>query len=342
MILSLFSGAGGLDLGFEKAGFEIDLAFDIRRSAIDTYNYNRQQPRGFVRDIRHLNLADIDALFGAEYKPIGVIGGPPCQSFSVSNVTQKVDDARHDLPFCYASLLKQLNKRNPIHFFLFENVLGLKGKKHLNRYNKFKDSFKRAGFNIHELVLDALDFEVPQNRKRLFILGLNKKLYRDSQINIPISPKKTVTVRDVLDLIPEPVSFEAAKNLVNIPFHPNHWCMTPKSKKFSTPGSLIPGKALGRSFRVLTWDKPSPTVAYGNREVHIHPNCKRRLSVYEAMLLQGFPKTYEFRGTMSSQFQQVSEAVPPGLAYAIAKQLRVIYKTKKESLENIETLVNYG
>ncbi|NAW64637.1 DNA cytosine methyltransferase, partial [Photobacterium halotolerans] len=132
------------------------------------------------------------------------------------------------------------------------------------------------------------------------------------------------TVNSAIEHLPEPITFDQFKKGKKITFHPNHWCMTPKSAKFTTPGALIPGKALGRSFRVLRWDKPSPTVAYGHREVHIHPNCHRRLSVHEASLLQGFPEDFEFRGTMSSQFTQVSEAVPPALAQAVAKNIKKI------------------
>src|SRR5262249_46639336 len=89
-----------------------------------------------------------------------------------------------------------------------------------------------------------------------------------------------------------------------------------------TPGALKPGTALGRSFRMLEWDKPSPTIAYGHREVHVHPNGRRRLSVYEALLLQGFPSEYELVGSLSAQISQVSEAVPPPLARAIAGSIQ--------------------
>jgi DNA (cytosine-5)-methyltransferase 1 len=98
--------------------------------------------------------------------------------------------------------------------------------------------------------------------------------------------------------------------------------MVPKSKNFTTPGALVQGTARGRSFRTLDWKQPSPTIAYGNREVHVHPSGRRRLSVYEALLLQGFPREYELRGSLSAQITQVSEAVPPPLAEAIAASIK--------------------
>lgn len=101
----------------------------------------------------------------------------------------------------------------------------------------------------------------------------------------------------------------------------SHWCMTPKSKKFFD-GSLLPGRSTGRSFKTLSWDKPSHTVSYGHREVHVHPDCNRRISVHEALLLQGFPSDYDLLSSMSDQFSQVGEAVPPPLARGIALGIR--------------------
>ncbi|SIT07213.1 DNA cytosine methyltransferase [Neptunomonas antarctica] len=325
MILSLFCGAGGLDLGFEQAGFEIKLAFDIRKPAVETYNHNRivHSKNAFVKDISTLTIDEIDLFYGGEFNPIGIIGGPPCQSFSISNTTYSEDDKRHSLPLKYAALLKKLNNRNPIHFFVFENVPGLKSKRHIEKYNEFKRSFENAGFTISEILVNSINYDVPQNRERLFIIGLNKEIYQNKKIEAPIKTSKKVgTVKTTIAGFPEPIYYSKWNKGEVIPYHPNHWCMTPKSKKFTTTGALVPGSAIGRSFRTLHWDKPSPTVAYGNREVHIHPSCKRRLSVYEAMLLQGFPHSFEFKGTMSAQFSQVSEAVPPPLGRAIALKIK--------------------
>ena len=106
-----------------------------------------------------------------------------------------------------------------------------------------------------------------------------------------------------------------------IPVHPNHWCMTPKSRRFFD-GSLLEGYSSHRSFKTLAWDEPSITVSYGHREVHVHPSGKRRLSVFEAMRLQGFPDDYVLDGTLSAQIDQVSEAVPPPLAEVVAMSIK--------------------
>ena len=323
-LLSLFCGAGGLDIGFDRQGFETKLAFDIRPDSIQSYNFNRDAQAGHVRDVRDLTLADLDELNGEMFKPVGVIGGPPCQGFSISNVNKKKLDKRNTLSYVYADLLKKLNKRNPVHFFVFENVKGLLGERHKNSYKKIKSLFKKAGFDVYLSILDAANFGIPQNRERLLIIGLNSEIYADLDWHFPIGldnySKTPKTVRQTIEGLPEPAYFSNVKRQEDIGFHPNHWCMTPKSSKF-TKGLLTEGTSFGRSFRTLYWDKPSPTVAYGNREVHVHPTGKRRLSIYEAMLLQGFPEDYRLIGNLSQQITQVSEAVPPPLAEVLAKSI---------------------
>ncbi len=324
-LLSLFCGAGGLDIGFEKQGFEVGLAFDIRQDSVNSYNQNRKNKCGHVQDINKLTVEKLDELYGAEFNPIGLIGGPPCQGFSISNVNKQKSDKRNRLSFTYVNLLSQLNNRNPVHFFVFENVTGLLGDRHKNTFKTIKKSFEGAGFNIFVSTLNAMDFGTPQNRERLIIVGLNKAIYSKTEWQPPqtvngysVSP---VTVRNAIGDLPDPIYFSDVKSKDDIKHHPNHWCMTPKSPKFHTKETLSEGESYGRSFRTLTWDKPSPTVAYGNREVHVHPSGKRRLSVYEAMLLQGFPKKYELAGNLSQQITQVSEAVPPPLSEVIARSI---------------------
>lgn len=327
VLLSLFCGAGGLDLGFEQAGFDIAMAFDIRKDSIQSYNHNRLAKGanvGCCMDIRELTLEKLDELHGGEFRPTGIIGGPPCQSFSRANKSQRENDPRHDLPFVYANLIASLNRRNPVQFFAFENVTGLSEDPHRERFAQLKAELDAAGFTVGEATLTAKDYGVPQNRVRLILVGLNKELFRGRVWAPPPAlkaPPGHNTVRHAFRDLPEPAFFSRRLTRESIQHHPNHWCMVPKSRKFKTPGALKEGESSNRSFKTLAWDKPSPTVAYGNREVHIHPGCHRRLSVFEAMCLQGFPKDYELLGSMSSQIVQVSEAVPPPMAKAIAEAI---------------------
>jgi DNA (cytosine-5)-methyltransferase 1 len=250
-----------------------------------------------------------------------VIGGPPCQAFSRSNGYKKDDDPRAELPRHYAAILKELNTDYQIDFFVFENVVGLKHKRHREVFEQFKRLVANAGFRIFEGELDALHFGVPQVRRRVFIVGLNEHKYPNLTFSFPMGePAQRTSVRSIIGALPPPYVFLRGTTPETIPHHPNHWCMRPRSPRF-TNGTLKEGQVTGRPFRVLSWDEPSWTVAYGHREVHIHPTGKRRLSVYEAMLLQGFPRDYVLCGNLSDQIRLVSDAVPPPLARALAESI---------------------
>jgi DNA (cytosine-5)-methyltransferase 1 len=320
-LVSLFCGAGGLDEGFRQAGFRTLVAVDTDAEAVNTFALNHQSARTAVRDVTDLTLSELDELVGFRLEPVGVLGGPPCQSFSVSNVHQSDNDERHALPESYAALLARLNKRSPISFFVFENVPGLLGKKHVHRYERFKKLFEKAGFKLYENLLDAKNFGVPQERPRILIVGINHDKHPEATWKPPEAEGGLVTVRDTIAGLPEPVVNARGLDPATFPVHPNHWCLVPKSRKFGN-GGLREGEMYGRSFRALTWDKPSWTVAYGHREVHVHPEGKRRLSIYEAMQLQTFPKTYRLTGNMTAQVRLVSDAVPPRLAWHVARAIR--------------------
>lgn len=324
-VVSLFCGPGGFDVGFEKAGFTPVLAIDAAPAACKTFKRNHPDctvlksdlanaPRGYVVQRLH-ELPD-------DPHPVGVIGGPPCQAFSLSNGHKRDDDPRAELPRHYAAILKELNAEYSIDFFVFENVLGLKHQRHQHVFEEFKKLFAGAGFRIFEGELDAVEFGVAQVRKRVFIVGLNKEKYSDLAFSFPVgSPKSRVTVREKIGWLAPPMYFQRGTSPDAIPYHPNHWCMRPRSPRF-TNGTLKQGEIRGRPFRVLRWNEPSWTVAYGHREVHVHPSGKRRLSVYEAMLLQGFPTDYVLQGTLSDQIRMVSDAVAPPVAEALAKAIR--------------------
>lgn len=323
-VISLFSGSGGLDLGFSTAGFTPILAIDVNAAACLTYERNHAGTRVLKRDLSDLPkryvLERLSELADG-VKPIGVVGGPPCQAFSQGNGHKRDDDPRALLSKNYAAILRELNAAFNLDFFVFENVLGLKQKRHDEQFKLFKRLFAAAGFRIFEAELNAYDFGVAQVRKRLFIVGLSRSKFPDIEFHFPSrNGHKRNNVRDIIEKLPEPMFFDRRVSVAEIPFHPNHWCMVPRSDRFFD-GSLKEGDLKGRPFRVLKWDAPSWTVAYGHREVHVHPTAKRRLSVYEAMLLQGFPQKYELCGTLSDQIRLVSDAVPPPLAEAIARSI---------------------
>ena len=319
MLLSLFSGCGGLDLGFEAVGFEIGLAYDIRSSSIESWNHNRQaHSRGHVADLLETGLAEMDAHHGGIFDPIGVIGGPPCQSFSRANSSRSPDDPRSKLVGRFFSIALDLHRRRPLDFIMMENVPELDSKENQTVLERELKKLRKHGFRTRKFRADAALHSVPQKRNRLFALALSKDAME--RWLEPVGESATKTVEDAIGGLPEPVQFRRGIKQDDIGFHRNHWCMAPKSRKFFDR-SLAEGHTSTRSFKTLAWKEPSITVSYGHREVHVHPDGKRRLSVLEAMRLQGFPDDYVLRGSLSAQIDQVSEAVPPPLAEAVAASI---------------------
>lgn len=339
-VLSLFSGAGGLDLGFRAGGFQPILAIDNSPAAVATYKKNHVDVQVEQLDLACTNPAEIlrlwKNLMGTEM-PVGIIGGPPCQAFSVSNVHQRREDPRRTLISIYAEIISEFAAAPGIDFFVFENVPGLISKKHNKSYIEFRLNCEAAGFKISHAVVDCGSYGIPQRRKRLIVVGVNEQSYSGVELELPSGSKQPPPIRGLLKDLPEPAFCERGRQGSHVPFHPNHITMVPRSHKFKD-GSLRQGDRRGRSFRVLSWDAPSYTVAYGHREIHIHPGCHRRLSIYEAMLLQGLPTSYQLEGTFSQQVQLVSDVVPPplgeGIANAISKALGYLVKETRIAKPN--------
>ncbi len=331
-VISLFCGCGGMDLGFSRAGFVTLLALDKNKVAIQSYNVNDARHAARECDLAKLTgrqLAQLLREASPAELPRGVIGGPPCQAFSNGNTNKKRHDPRARLGQAFGHLLDTLNREIGLDFFVFENVVGLTTRPHRHRFASIQRTLRLAGFNVFVEKLDAGDFGVPQRRHRLLIVGINSARFPWVQFKHPEPTAPAPTVREAIGGLPEPVLYRRGINRDNIPVHVNHWTMYPKSRKFLTG---IQGT--GRSFKRLAWGKPSYTVAYGNREIHIHPAGNRRLSVFEAMLLQGFPYSYELSGSLSDQITQVSDALPPPLAEAVAAAIRKSLYTPIESFQS--------
>lgn len=323
MLLSLFSGCGALDLGFERARFDIGLAYDNRSESIASWNCNRPgTDRGHVADLRTIRLVDMDRDYGGRFVPSGVIGGPPCQSFSQANRTALADDPRSKLVSHFFSIALRFHRqRRPLDFILLENVPGLAKAENGRLLAREIERLEKHGFNASDFLVDAVCHSVPQCRNRLFVLAFPKGTHAMKRWRSPVGTGERKTVSDAIRGLPSPAYFTRGLGQNAIPVHPNHWCMNPKSRRFFD-GSLVEGYSSARSFKTLAWNKPSITASYGHREVHVHPEGKRRLSVFEAMRIQGFPDDYVLDGSLSAQINQVSEAVPPPLAEAVALSIR--------------------
>lgn len=321
LILSLFSGCGGLDLGFEQAGCQVGLAYDSNATAIESWNHNHpQNPVARCKDIATISLKDMDRDFGKKFAPKGVVGGPPCQSFSRANTGRTDTDPRKLFVGVFVDLCLKLHRRHALNFIVMENVPELFTAEEGKLLKKQITRLKKEGFNVFVETLDASKFGVPQKRKRLFLVAIRDTFCEADKWSFPTGSPERLTVKQAIGSLPDPIQFDQISVVSNEGLHPNHWCMTPKSRRFFD-GSLKEGDSSKRSFKTLGWNRPSITVSYGNREVHVHPTGRRRLSVYEGMLLQGFPSDYVLKGTLSSQFTQVSQAVPPPLAKSVAESI---------------------
>lgn len=319
-LLSLFCGAGGLDLGFKLEGFDIKLAIDHSEAAIATHSHNFPESVAIKADLIELGvngLIDLCAKYLSKNHSLGIIGGPPCQGFSRGNQNSNSDDPRNKLALLYIDFIAEIKKFYVVEFIVFENVLGLKDKKHKETYNYILERLGGLDLNVTANILNAKDYGVAQDRKRVIIIAMHKSFTKE--VCLKVIPGSSKTVKDVIYGLPQPTFFKRNLNRKDINHHPNHWTMVPKSIRFNNP-QLFDGKT--RSFRVVSWDKPSPTIAYGNREIYVHPDKTRRLTIYESMLLQGFPLNFEIKGTFSQQVTQVSNAVPPPMAQNIAKEIK--------------------
>lgn len=214
------------------------------------------------------------------------------------------------------NIVRELQKHFTVEFVVFENVLGMRDKKHAAAYQNLLTELRALGFDITEKELCATDFGVPQTRRRIVLSATRAQL--ELKAIRPRRRKGPSCVRDAIANLPHPKFFAPGLSEEDIPHHPNHWTMNSISPRFK---AKTPPHG-GRCFKQLSWHKPSPTIAFGHREIYVHPNGKRRLSIFEAMLLQGFPDTFVLEGNLSEQVEQISNAVPPPLAKSVASAIR--------------------
>ncbi|MGD0737572.1 MAG: DNA cytosine methyltransferase [Terracidiphilus sp.] len=323
-IVSLFCGAGGLDVGFHESGFRIELALDHSTAAIKTHKRNFPDTKSVCTDLKEIGAKGVLDLL-TETLPlgsrIGIIGGPPCQGFSRANSNSRSDDPRNALIPLYLQIVRTLSYNYQLEFVVFENVIGIKDRKHNAVYDALISGLASLGLSVTDQVCCALDFGVAQMRKRVIVIGMrDDKNYSEVHLK---GRKGKRSVREAIGHLSSPAFFRRDIAPQDIPAHPNHWTMTPRSVRFSTPASQWKQT---RSFKRTFWSKPSPTIAFGHREIHVHPSCKRRLSIYEAMLLQGFSHGFVLEGNLTEQVEQVSNAVPPPLAKSIASSIKTAMK----------------
>ncbi|MFW5886796.1 MAG: DNA cytosine methyltransferase [Bacteroidota bacterium] len=343
-IISFFSGGGFLDMGFEKAGFEIVFSNEIDKDFAQFYFEGMSSWAGSERKISavcDIEKVDTDHVKKIVNKPFGVIGGPPCQDFSIRGGKNGFEGLRGTLTYHYYERIMDLQPD----FFLMENVPGLVLLK------KTKDKFKRIleFFKDEYLIsmnqLNALHYGLPQNRKRLFVFGIKrkhvKKIINEDDSWFPW-PVENYPEAEVSYSWGEPKSKNLDLNMKNLPYPPKVLCVENLLINNSKDEDTIPngneyfnlkktekikkieeGDTYRPSFKKLHRKKYSPTVCYGNNEVHLHPVLNRRLSVREALRIQGVPDSYilSTSGKLTKKFKMIGNGVPVTLAYQIAKSI---------------------
>jgi DNA (cytosine-5)-methyltransferase 1 len=327
-ILSLFSGCGGLDLGFHKAGFEIVCANENDKKIHQTFEYNFPKTKLIKEDIKKIDYQEFPKNID------GVIGGPPCQSWSEAGKQLGEKDKRGKLFFEYIRVLSQVKPK----FFLAENVSGILHKKHRNSVDKIKEEFEKLGYTTSITLVDANDYNVPQTRKRVFFIGIKKSLKKKFIFPAAKILNHKLTLREALENLEKPIPSKKFNKTNGI---------NPKSNNIQNNEYMTGNFStmyMSRN-RVRNWDEPSFTIQAGGRHAPLHPQAPklikvskdkrifvkskikkyRRLSVRECARIQTFPDDFIFfYENLSDAYKMIGNAVPVNLAFVIAKSIKKI------------------
>ena len=305
--VSLFCGAGGLDLGFEQSGFRTLWANDFDRDACKTHQ-NWSKAKVICGDISKINAKDIP---GSDI----ILGGFPCQGFSLSG-PRKIDDTRNILYKHYVRIVRE----NEPKIFVGENVKGLLTMANGQIFEAIKAEFSECGYDVYSQLVNARDFGVPQDRERVMIVGFRKDL-NIKNFEIPVPTNMKMTMREALAGMPEPPEDEV--------------CNQPYSSRYMSRN------------RKRNWDEVSYTIPAMAKQVTIHPSSPdmkkigkdlwefgeagvtRRFSWREAAAIQTFPRDLEFCGDLVSKYKQIGNAVPVKLAAYVATHLYAILSIKE-------------
>ena len=349
--IEFYSGVGGFSLGVKRAGFDVMAAFEIDWRHVETYNKNFKGDLAIKEDVSRIDFEKND--YGVDISDLDLVfGGPPCQGFSTGG-KQILDDARNDQIIKFAELVVQLNPR----CFVMENVSGILNKKFINRLDRFYSLLKKNGYTVYDpLILNAKNYIVPQDRKRVFFFGLKKRIPSNSlilKIDMDSLPQENITVydalTDILHVNLEPNStdvFDGSRgqfseysnllsqgrscdsNFANVNSRYLTGCMTTLHsaqiiKRFA---GTLPGQTEPISrYKRLSLNGVSPTLRAGTMRGMgqfmaprpIHPIHNRCITTREAARLHSFPDWFVFYPTKWYGMMQIGNSVPPHLSESI-------------------------
>ena len=360
-IFSFFSGAGFLDLGFEmEPSYQVVYVNEFHKAFNDIYRYSRQKMNiaepiygHHVEDITTLLQKDklnaIKELIAKSKSETltGIIGGPPCPDFSVAGKNKGKEGENGKLSGTYTEIIC---KTQP-DFFLFENVKGLyRTAKHREFFEQLKKKFRRAGYIMTERLVNAIEYGAPQDRERIILIGFHKDCA--SQLHLPTkggellnfpwekykkfsveeikqcpwpntSPYNPEIKTDAPEGIIEELTVEHWWHKNDVEHHPNAQMFFQPRAGLVRFNTIEEGDDLKKCFKRLHRWRYSPTAAYGNNEVHIHPYMSRRISVAEALAIQSLPKEYELplNVSLTDAFKTIGNGVPFLLSNCIAKSI---------------------
>ena len=325
-VISLFSGCGGLDLGFERAGFEIPVANEFDRNIWETFKVNHPKTKLIEGDIRSINEeefpSDVD----------GIIGGPPCQSWSEAGSLKGINDDRGKLFYDYIRILK---KKQP-KFFLAENVSGMLADRHSEAVKNILQMFKDCGYDVTLTLVNAKDYGVAQERKRVFYIGFRKDL------NIKFDFPKGSTEEDDRKITLKDIIWDLKETAVPAGEKNQHNPKAINNNEYFI-GSYSP-IFMSRN-RVKGWDEQAFTVQASGRQCQLHPqapkmikvaknDCKfvegkenlyRRMTIREVARIQGFPDSFKFiYNNTDYAYKMIGNAVPVNLAYEVALAIKKV------------------
>lgn len=321
--IDLFAGAGGMSLGFDKAGFENVLAVEYDECFAETYEFNFPDHNLKVEDIKNISNDEIKKIIGNNKIDV-IIGGPPCQGFSIAGRIGRnfIDDERNQL---FKEFVRFVNVIKP-KIFVMENVAALKTHNKGKTIEEIVNEFKNVGYTVKYDVLNAVNYGVPQQRRRIFIIGT---LNENNKFEFPKKTNKYITIKEALKGLPELKSGETS----NIPNHNAMHHSKQMLEKMSyvkdggdrndIPEELRPKSGDIRKYIRYNSKEPSICITGDMRKV-FHFNQNRALTGRELARIQTFPDNFIFKGNAGKVQQQIGNAVPPKLAFQIANSVKEV------------------
>lgn len=324
-VIELFAGAGGMALGWEKAGLKTILLNDFDKYCCATLKKNRPNWNIVEGDVQRINFTEYK-------KKVDVVtGGFPCQAFSYAGKKMGFEDTRGTLFYEFARAIKETNPK----ICVAENVRGLLSHQNGKTLQTMVNSLNELGYNVLEpKLLKAIYYRVPQKRERLFLVGIRKDLPINN-FSFPLPYEKTYTVKDALiksELFKSNVPKsrgqeypEYKKKIMKLIPQGGYWRDLPENlqKEYMMKSYYLGGGKTGMARR-MSWDEPSLTLTCApaqKQTERCHPEETRPFTVREYARIQTFPDHWKFDGSLSQQYKQIGNAVPVNLAYEVGKEV---------------------